>query len=320
MAIFKVLFLALFSVLLGASFLNLLPLQSWLLELNQNFGSYYLVIHCALIPFGILLVVYLDREEEIWTVAAVNLLMAFYYAFPVVPLMMPVKVPEGDISCDRLYSTLFLQTNSAAELEEAALTIDQRKPDILFLTAESSAQPGIESIISKFKVARRTKGAGGSDLVIAAQVPLSEPKITDLGEDLPGALIVGVVGERVPHAALALIAGVNPLTDQQLAKNMLIMRRSSAALRSLAEPALAATTIRMTPHSRLYRVFKEDDVFSDLFTGKGLVRTWSGRSPLIRFHYDQFFSHGAVLSPGASTIRSEVFDHLPISADVRFCR
>ncbi len=320
MAVLGLLFLALLSVLLGASFLNLLPMQNWLLELNHNFGAYYLVLHVLMIPLGVLYAVYSERVNEIWVLLAINVLMVIYYAFPAVPLLKSVNLPEGDISCDRLYTALFVQAQNSSELIHASEIIAEQHPDLLFSVTAAALEAETTQLLSFYRSARRTKGSGATELAIAAQVPLSEPKITDLGEDLPGAIIVDLPGQRVPNAALALVAGVDPLSDQQLNKNNLIMRRSSAALRALSQPALIATSLRMTPHSRLYRVFKEDEVFYDLFTGKGLVRTWSGRSPLIRFHYDQFFGQGAFLSPGASTIKSDLFDHLPIKTEVRFCR
>lgn len=320
MAILGMLLLAFFSVLLGASFLNLLPMQNWLLELNHNFGAYYLVLHLVMIPVGVLFAVYSDRVHEIWVLSAINVLMVIYYAFPVIPLFQSIYLPEGDISCDRQYTALFVQLQSSTELNRASEIIAEHHPDLLFSVSSAALESETTELLSFYRTARRVKGSAGTELSIAAQVPLSEAKIADLGEDLQGALIVDMPGQRVAHATLALVSGVDPLSDQALTKNNLIMRRSSAALRSLAQPGLIAASLRMTPHSRFYRVFKEDDVFYDLFTGKGLIRTWSGRSPYIRFHYDQFFGQGAILSRGASTIRSDVFDHLPITTEVRFCR
>lgn len=306
---------------MGASLLNVLPLQHWLLELNRNFGSYYLVIHCILIPMGIWLSINSDRVHEIWISISVNVLLFFYYAFPLVPLLFHYSVPEGDISCDRGETVLFLQVESEASIRESRILIERFHPTIVFLVSEAGpTHDTAVDIVSGYPFKERALGPNGSTLQIASQRQLGGVLLRDLGEDLPGALIVELPGARVPKVALGLVVGVDPLSDQALEKNIRTMRRSSAALRSLELPSLTAVSLRMTPHSKLYRVFKEDASLRDLFSGKGLVRTWSGRSELIRFHYDQFFVQGAVLHADVSTLPLTEFDHLPILSALRFCQ
>lgn len=316
----KIPLLALFSFFLGASLLNLIPIDHWLFELNRNFGAYYLVLHCAMVPLGILLAVLLDRLHELRIMLSVNLLMAAYYFIPVWPLFFYSSVPAGDLSCDRLYTAMYIQIDSQPQLNPARQLITRLHPDLVFFSVGGSAREGAAGLLQEYSDVRRAKGPGYSDLIIASAVPLGNTLLTDLGADLPGALVVELPGERVPKSALALVAGVDPLSDAQLAYNNLIMRRSSAALRALDVPSFSAVSLRMTPHSKLYRVFQEDGAFRDIFGGKGLVRTWSGRSALIRFHYDQFFARGTLLTSDISTVRSDVFDHLPILAALRFCR
>lgn len=316
----KVLLLAVFSLILGASLLNLIPIDHWLLEINRNFGSYYLVLHCAMIPLGILLIVTLDRVHELRVLITVNLLLVAYYFFPIWPLFFFSPVPEGDLSCDRLYTSMFLQIDSQSQIRASKELIERLHPDLVFFSAGGSARDGAAPLLTGYADVRRTTGPGYSVLMIASTVPLGATLLGDLGADIPGALIVELPGERVPKAALGLIAGVDPLSDAQLAHNNLVMRRGSAALRALELPSFSAVSLRMTPHSKLYRVFQEDNAFRDIFSGKGLVRTWSGRSSLIRFHYDQFFAHGTLLTSDISTVRYEEFDHLPILTALRFCK
>jgi hypothetical protein len=312
---------AFFSVLLGASLLNVLPMQHWLLELNRNFGSYYLVIHCILIPVGIWLSIHSARVHEIWLLVSVNILLFIYYAFPLFPLLFHYSVPEGDLSCDRGETVLFLQVESEAAVRESRALIERFRPSILFLVADAgqSHESAIE-LLAGYQFKEQALGPHGSSLHIASLHRLGPVLLSNLGEDLPGALMVELPGVRVPRAALGLVVGVDPLSDEGLERNIRTMRRSSAALRSLELPALVAVSLRMTPHSKLYRVFKEDSLLRDLFSGKGLVRTWSGRSELIRFHYDQLFVQGSVLHADVSTIPLAEFDHVPILSALRFCR
>jgi hypothetical protein len=315
----RVPFSALFSVLLATSLLNLLPPGNWLLELNQNLGGYYLLMHFLLVPFGILLAVWFDRAEEIGMIIVINMLMIAYYAVPVVPLMFFNPVPEGDLSCDRRLTTTFIQANNSREVTEMSTLLESLHPEIVFLAAGGVEPEKAIELLAGYKHIRKTAGVGRTELVIASQVPLGEVLAADLGDDLKGALIVELLGERVPKAALGLVVGVDPLGESELNNNTLIMRRSSAALRSLRMPSLTATSLRMTPHSKLYSVFKEENAFQDLFSGMGLVRTWSGRSPFIRFHYDQLFIRGRLLASDVATVRSTIFDHQPVIAAVRFC-
>jgi hypothetical protein len=312
---------AFFSVLLGASLLNVLPMQHWLLELNRNFGSYYLVIHCILIPVGIWLSIHSARVHEIWLLVSVNILLFIYYAFPLLPLLFHYSVPEGDLSCDRGETVLFLQVESEAAVRESRALIERFSPSILFLVADAGqSHESALQLLAGYQFKEQSLGPNGSSLHIASQHRLGPVLLSDLGEDLPGALMVELPGVRVPRAALGLVVGVDPLSDEGLERNIRTMRRSSAALRSLELPALVAVSLRMTPHSKLYRVFKEDSLLRDLFSGKGLVRTWSGRSELIRFHYDQLFVQGSVLHADVSTIPLAEFDHVPILSALRFCR
>ncbi len=321
MIVVRLFLFAFFSVLLGASLLNLIPIQHWLLELNHNFGSYYLVLHCILIPVGIWLSLNSEKAHEIWISISVNILLFIYYAFPLVPLLFHYSVPEGDLSCDRGETVLFLQVDSQAAVRESRALIERFHPSILFLLADGGqSHESAVQLIDGYQFKESALGPNGSSLHIASLHRLGPVLLRDLGEDLPGALIVEFPGVRVPKAALGLVTGVDPLSAQALEQNIRTMRRSSAALRSLELPSLTAVSLRMTPHSKLYRVFKEDSTLRDLFSGKGLVRTWSGRSELIRFHYDQLFVQGSVLHADVSTIPLSEFDHLPILSALRFCR
>jgi hypothetical protein len=273
-----------------------------------------------MIPLGVLLIVGLDRVHELRVLMSVNLLLVIYYFLPVWPLLFFSGMPEGDLSCDRLYTTMFLQVDSQSQLHPSRELIDRLHPDLVFFSAGGSARDGATELLKGYADVRKTAGPGYSELLIAATVPLGKTLLTDLGADIQGALVVELPGDRVPMAAVAMIVGVDPLSDAQLAHNTLVMRRGSAALRALETPSLSAVALRMTPHSKQYSVFREDNAFRDIFSGKGLVRTWSGRSPLIRFHYDQLFARGTLLTSDISTVRYQGFDHLPVLAAVRFCK
>lgn len=312
--------LALFSLFLGMSLLNLIPIDYWLLEINRNFGSYYLVLHCAMIPLGVLLIVFSDRVQELRVLMSVNLLLIVYYFVPVFPLFFYTGVPEGDLSCDRLYTSMFIQLDAQSQVRPAHELIERLKPDLVLMSASGGLREEAGKLVGSYTAVRRTNGPEYSEITIASVVPLGPTLLEELGSDLPGALIVELPGTRVPRAAIGMVLGVDPLSDAQLAHNSLVMRRSSAALRSLDVPSFTAVSLRMTPHSKLYKVFKEDDAFRDIFSGKGLVRTWSGRSSLIRFHYDQIFAQGTLLTSDLSLVRYEEFNHLPILSALRFCQ
>jgi hypothetical protein len=320
MRIIRLLSLALFSVLLGASLLNLLPIDNWVIEINRSLGVYYLIVHCLLIPVAIWISLDARAMREIWVPVAVNVLMFVYYAVPIIPLLFHYSVPDGDISCDKGHTLLFVQISNQGMIRESAQIIEQFPPDIILASVSNGeVYRAFQELLGGFPNRREAEGPNQTKLVIASRPPLGATRLDDLGQDLPGALVVELPGQRVPLAALAIIVGVDPLSERALLHNRFVMRRSSSALRALEIPVVAAVSLRMTPHSEFYRVFKEHDTLRDLFSGQGLVRTWSGRSDLIRLHYDQLFARGTILAPHVATVPVSVFDHFPIHSVVRFC-
>lgn len=305
---------SLFRVFIGlsalGSFVTLLPSLTWWLEINRNFGSYYLFAHLgALVVIPIAWRWSFQRRLGWGVIIA---LLAFYQALPIAPFLEREPLTR---SCSGEEPLRVFYANVQQDVVDRTPTKDLIKHgnfDVIGLVeTDSSWIKALADVTSKLKHQVERPSEDKFGLSLYSKYPLKEIRPSDFfGEGL-SALSVSILHPRLGEIEFVLMHAAPPLSQQFLARNKLLFRRVSTFVRHLTGPTIVMGDFNATPHSKFYSRMVDGAELNHVFWGQGFPRTWNAYTWGERFMLDHVLFKGGLLA--ADVQLHPVSDHFGYS-------
>ncbi len=306
---------SLFRLFIGisalGSFVTVLPALTWWLEVNRNFGAYYLFAH-----LGALVVIPLAWRWSFYmrlTWGVIIASLALYQALPIVPFLE--SEPQAS-SCAKEEPLRVFYTNVQQDVVDRGPTkelIAEGDFDVVgLLETNSSWLEGLSNVTSQYKYRAERPSEDKFGLVLYSKYPFKDVRPPDFfGEGL-SVLSASVLHPKIGEVEFVLMHAAPPLSTHALASNKLLFRRVSTFVRHLTWPTVVMGDFNATPHSKFYSRMVDGAELSHVFWGHGFPRTWNAYTWGERFMLDHVLLKGGL---EVSEINlSAVSDHFAYSA------
>ncbi len=311
------LFLGLIWLSVLGSLLTLVP-QSYLLgglnvplEINTNFGSYYLFIH--LLSVVLLLFVFRGKYRGRRLVLGYGIALIIWQLAPLVPFLVDFDDEKPCSSC-RTFTLLYANLYSGNKTMQALVSeIQTREPDIVaLLEVRSAALQGVLDFRSRYPYSSEVPRDDDFGLALYSKFKFINEPLTDIGMDVPPAIIAALDLGMATPLSLALFHVTPPVSSRALEKNKRIVRRIATMFRHDSPNFLAVADMNATPHSPYYQLFEKTGGLRHVLYGEGLFRTWNAFNSLLRFQIDHIFYRGHIERESVQKLDSHGSDHFPI--------
>lgn len=301
------------------SLLTILPAFSWWLELNRNFGAYYLFAHLGALVVIPLAWRWSSYRRLVW--GAVIACLAVHQALPVVPFF---ESDTKQTPCKDAASFKVFYANVQQDAPDRASTKAQLAAgdfDLIGLVeTDSHWLEELTKYTSNFnhKIERPRDDKFG--LAIYSKYPFKEVRPADFFGDSASALSAQISVPKIGEVEVVLMHAAPPLSKDAFASNKLLFRRVSTFVRHVSGPTIVMGDFNATPHSNFYARMVEGAELEHVFWGRGFPRTWNAYTWGERFMLDHVLTKGGFEVSNLSI--APVSDHFSYSAALNYnqCR